>query len=300
MPRRPTPRKEPPKFRASWSGTLRFGLVSIPIEAVNAHTPEEGGTHFHQLHEECHSRIRYVKVCPIHGEVRNDEIVPGYEFARDQYVEVDPQELKALRSNRERSLNIDSFVSADAVDPVYLDGRMYFLIPDGENAREAYSVFLEGLRRQHKYGIGQVIFSGKEQAALVRPYDGVLLMSLLNYKNEIRAPEEVLGKLPAIGQSNKRTIQMVEQLIESWGKEKFDYSDYVDEYETKVRELIDAKVEGREIVAPEADAEPEVVNLMDALRRSMKSAPRSATTKSKPKPRAKATRGRRGRQRQAS
>jgi DNA end-binding protein Ku len=269
---------------------LRFGLVTIPVEAVNAHSTTEGSTHFHQLHEPCHSRIRYVKTCPIHGEVTKDEIISGYEYARDHYVEIEPDELDALRTEREKAFNIDNFVEPGEVDPMYFDGRMYYLIPDGEGAREPYAVFLEGLKRKNRCGVGQIVFSGKEQAALVRPHNGILVMALLNYENEMRTPDDVMGKLPTYHKTDK-TIRLVEQLIETWGKEKFDFSEYTDVYETKVRELIDAKVEGHEIVAPEEEDEPEVVNLMDAIRKSLKSNGSKAsgtkpTSRRKPKSRA--------------
>ncbi|MGQ0636595.1 MAG: Ku protein [Planctomycetaceae bacterium] len=121
------------KPRASWRGMLRFGLVAFPAEAFNAHLMEKDHV---QLRAECHSRIRYQKVCPIHGPVDSDEIVSGYEISRGRYVEIDENELDKAATDQERSLTIDAFVQADEVDPFYFDGRVYFLSPEGETAKE--------------------------------------------------------------------------------------------------------------------------------------------------------------------
>src|SRR5204862_2841179 len=149
--------KRPLKHRASWKGNLSFGLVSFPVQAFNALDPEQSDIHFHKLHATCHRRIHYEKVCPIHGRVSNDEIVSGYEYAKGKYVEIEPQELDALRTETERSLTIDAFVEPDAIDPIYFDGRMYYLAPDGTVAEEPYAVVTEALEREGRCGIGQVV-----------------------------------------------------------------------------------------------------------------------------------------------
>src|SRR5687767_3366341 len=120
-------RRKKTRWRASWKGQLQFGLVSFSVQAINARSPEEGDIHFHQLHAPCHNRIRYEKVCPVHGEVDNDDIVLGYEYARGKYVEMDSEELDQLRTEKERSLTIDSFIDPQEIDPIYFDGRMYYL-----------------------------------------------------------------------------------------------------------------------------------------------------------------------------
>src|SRR3712207_1055914 len=110
--------KRQAKHRASWRGHLSFGLVSFPVQAFNARDREQSDIHFHQLHAECHRRIHYEKVCPTHGTIPNDEIVSGYEYRPGKYVEIDPQELDAVRTQTERSLTIDAFVEPDAIDPI--------------------------------------------------------------------------------------------------------------------------------------------------------------------------------------
>jgi DNA end-binding protein Ku len=263
-----TTKKQPPKHRASWKGHLSFGLVSFPVQAFNARNREEGDIHFHQLHAGCHRRIRYEKVCPVHGQVTADEIVSGYEHRKGKYIEIDPEELDALRTESERSLTIDAFVEPDAIDPIYLDGRMYYLAPDGAAAAEPYAVIVEAMEREERYGVGQVVFSGKDQLALVRPLEGVLHMAMLNYDEEIRRPRDVVAasKSSHVG---GRKVQLAQTLVRSWFNRNFDFTAYDDRYREKVKELIDAKVAGRDIVAPEEEETPEVINLMDALKKSL-------------------------------
>jgi DNA end-binding protein Ku len=263
------------KVRASWKGMLRFGLVAFQVEAFNARRPEAGAVAFHQLHAECHNRIRYEKHCPVHGKVENNEIVSGYEYSRGRYVEVEAEELDALRTEHEKALTLDNFVEPEEIDPIYYDGRMYYLAPASAEAREPYAVFMAALEREGRYGVGQVVFSGKDQVVLLRPYNGALHMAMLNYPAEMRDAAEVVGTLPEIRGGDKQ-VRLAEQLIQSWGEEAFEYSDYTDPYLERVKELIDAKVEGRELVAPEEDEEPEVVNFMDALRKSMQRAPKTS------------------------
>jgi DNA end-binding protein Ku len=247
---------------------LRFGLVSFQVEAFNARKPEAGSIAFHQLHQKCHNRIHYEKVCPIHGKVDNDDIVSGYEYSRGRYVEIEPEELDDLRTEHEKALTIDNFVEPEEIDPVYYDGRMYYLVPKGAEAREPYAVFLAALERQGRYGVGQVVFSGKDQVVLIRPYQGALHMAMLNYDAEMREAAEVAGQLPNIRGTDKQ-VRLAEQLIQSWGDEDFNFADYRDPYLKRLKELIEAKIGGRELVVPEEEEEPEVVNFMDALRKSM-------------------------------
>jgi DNA end-binding protein Ku len=253
--------------RASWKGNVAFGLVSFPAQAWNAVNKQEGDIHFHQLHEACHSRIRHKKVCPTHGEVTSNEIISGYEYKKGKYVEIEPEELAALRTPSERALSIDAFVEPDAVDPLYFDGRMYYLLPDGPAADEAYAVMVQAMEREGYYGIGQMVFSGKEQLVLVRPLEGVLHLAMLNYDEEIRPPEAVA--LSHVPRNISRKVQLAQTLIRSWSRRDFDFTEYDDPYRQRVQELIEAKVEGREIVAPQEEEPAEVINLMDALKKSL-------------------------------
>src|SRR5688572_7414279 len=131
--------------RSSWKGFLRLSLVSVPVKAYTA-TASSGDIRLNQLHAECNSRIQYKKTCPIHGEVTNDQIVSGYEYAKGQYVVVDPDELEKLRTEADRAIKIDVFIKPEALDPLYLSGRSYYLLPDGPVAQKPYAVIIEGMQ----------------------------------------------------------------------------------------------------------------------------------------------------------
>lgn len=259
--------KKTPKTRSSWRGMLRFGLVVFPVEAFNAHARGHGPIAFHQLHSVCHSRIQYKKVCPIHGEVSNDEIISAYEYSKGKYVDFEPEELDKLRTEKERSLTIDAFIEPRELDPIYFDGRMYFLAPAAAEASEPYAVLARAMEHLGRDGVGEIVFSGKKEAVLVRTYAGSLQMAMLNYASEIEQP--AAAKTPRVAPSEK-SLALAEELIESWTEKKFDFSRYVDRFEEEVRRLIDAKIHGRDVVAAEEEEEqPSVLNLMDALKKSM-------------------------------
>ena len=280
MIKRRKPVKPKAKHRASWRGQLRFGLVSFEVQAVNARIKEQSDIHFHLLHEPDHQRIHYAKVCPKHGEVPNDEIVEGYEYAKGKYVEFDKQELDTLKTEQQRVLSIDAFVNAAEIDPLYFDGRMYYLIPAGAPASEPYALLQAAMERKKMWGIGQVVFSGREQLAVVRPLDGVLAMAMLNYDAEIRKPAEIRSDFsrPRIAPAK---LKLAEMLITRWQEEKLDFASYKDRYRQKVKEAVAAKSKGGTIEPPEEMA-PEVINLMDALKRSLQEAtPKRGPTKTR-------------------
>jgi DNA end-binding protein Ku len=257
--------------RASWKGNLVFGLVTFPVQAVNALNRQEGDIHFHQLHAGCHRRIQYQKMCPVHGELTQDDIVSGYEFKKGKYVEITPEELESMRTDEQRALSIDAFVDPDAVDPLYFDGRMYYLLPDGNAALEPYAVVLGAMQHENRYGIGQLVLSGKKQLALIRPLKSVLHMAMLNYDEELKSPDELApARLP---RADARKLKLAKSLISQWSTDEFDFGGYDDEYRDRLQELIDAKLEGREIVATEAPEPAAAVNLMEALKQSLSSRP---------------------------
>jgi DNA end-binding protein Ku len=254
--------------RFSWKAFLRLSLVTVPVKGYNAVQSGGGEIHLHQLHEPCHSRIRYKKVCPIHGEVPNNEIVSGYEFAKDQYVVIDKADLEKLQPEAEKAINLETFVSPDTVDQLYLDGRSYYLVPDGPVGRKPYAVLHQAMVEAKRYAIGEGTFGGKQELVLVRPLDGLLALEMLHHAAEMRAPvdlDEDLS-LPEVG---KQELKLAQTLIDASTSKKFDLSKYENRYTESLKALIDAKVEGKELVAPPQVEEPQVINIMDALRQSV-------------------------------
>ncbi len=255
--------------RSSWKGYLRLSLVSVPVQAFNAAASGGGEVHFHQLHSLCHSRIRYQKVCPVHGEVSNDEIVMGYEHEKGKYVVVDDQEVKSQKGNSDRVVNIDTFVPQGAIDPVYFEGRTYYLLPDGPMGHQPYAVLVKALREQKRWAVGQATLFGREQLVM-RSMDDILCLEMLHYHDQLRAPREFTGdlSLPAV---KKEELRLANKLIEASTEGKFDIkAGYEDAYTNKLKKaLIESKVEDREIVGARAAGEAPVINLMDALRKSV-------------------------------
>lgn len=260
-------RKTRAKFRASWRGQLRFGLVSFEVQAVNAANKEHAEVHFHLLHEPDHERIHYAKICPKHGEVNNEEIVEGYEYAKGRYIEFAKEELDTLRSDQEKALTIDAFVPPEAVDPIYFDGRMYYLMPSKPDDSEPYALLEAAMSKNNRWAVGQVVFSGREQLAIVRPMNGLLVMAMLNYAAEIREPEEVKAEFTR-ARTTPRKQRLAEDLVTKWQDKHFDLTAYKDRYRQKVQHAIEAKEKGLPLEPPEEE-EPEVINLMDALQQSV-------------------------------
>jgi DNA end-binding protein Ku len=253
--------------RPSWSGFLRFNLISIPVKGYNATNSGGGRIGFHMLHSTCHSRIRYKKVCPIHGEVNNDEIVSGYETAKGQYVTVEKEERSALKAEDEKTITIDTFIKAGSIDPLYFSGRSYFLVPDGKVAKKPYAVLHAAMKNEHRHAVAQVVFAGRAQVAVVRPADGVLAMTLLAYESELKRPQDFEDEVTG-GSASAEERKLAETLIDASTAEDFDLSRYKDEYSTRLTRLVEGKSRKKRHATVDEEA-PAVINLMDALRKSL-------------------------------
>ena len=251
--------------RPTWKGYLKISLVNIPIKVFPA--TDAGATlSFNQLHAECQTRIQQKRWCPhCEREVPNTDIVKGYEFEKGRYVIVDEEDVEKVRVESTRVINLEKFTDDTAIDPIYLE-RPYYLAPDGPVAREAFSVIREGMKG--KAGIGKVALYGREYLVKVQPREKGLIMYTLRHANEIRSMEAIdeLTDMPATVKPEE--VKLARQVIGTFEGD-VDFQAYRDDYQVGLREIIDAKIEGREIVAQEIEAPPKVVNLMDALRKSL-------------------------------
>lgn len=268
--------------RFSWKGHLKISLVSVPVKAFNAATEASRGITLHQLHEECNSRIRYKKVCPIHGEVPNDEIVTGYEYSKGQYVVIDRND---LRAEADKSISVDAFVDADCIDCLYHSGKNFYLIPDGPVGQKPYALIRESMEEGNLHAVGQVVMNNKEHVVLLRPIGRVLTMTILEYKTDVKEPAGFEDEIPEI-KTSAQEQKLTKQLIEGMVEKKFDLGAYRDEYTKKMTEMIEAKVEGREWVTPPAAEQADVINLMDALKKSVQqvATPKAAAESNDKKP----------------
>jgi len=251
--------------RPTWKGYLKISLVNIPIKVFPA--TDTGATlSFNQLHAECQTRIQQKRWCPrCEREVPNTDIVKGFEFEKGRYVVVGDEDLDKVRVESTRVINLERFTEADAIDPIYLE-RPYYLAPDGAVARDAFAVIREGMKG--KAGIGKLALYGREYLIKVQPRERGLVMYTLRHANEIRSMDAIdeLADMPDTVKPDE--VKLARQVIGTFEGD-LDFSAYRDEYQDGLREIIDAKIEGREVVAPEVEAPPKVVNLMDALRKSL-------------------------------
>lgn len=254
--------------RSQWRGFLKFSLVSVPVKGYGVLVSGGGGIQLNQLHAECKRRVQYKKCCPVHGELTSDHIVSGYEFAKDQYVVIDTDELDKLRTEDDKAIRIDRFLPRDAIDPMYLSGKNYFLVPEGPVGQNAFQVTYQGMLETGRYAIAQVVLHGKEQLVLLRPHQGVLVMSVLNYSSQLVSPMALSDELPK-GPVNAQELQLAHTLIEASASDHADLGKYTDVYIDKLARLIEAKVAGKELVGPPPSEEVSVLSLMDALKQSV-------------------------------
>jgi DNA end-binding protein Ku len=253
--------------RPTWKGYLKISLVTIPIKVFPA--TDAGATiSFNQLHAECKTRIQQKRWCPkCEREVPNTDIVKGYEFEKGNYVVVDEEDVEKVRVDSTRVINLEKFTEDTAIDPIYLE-RPYYLAPDGPVASEAFAVVREGM--EGKAGIGKVALYGREYLVKVQPRERGLIMYTLRHADEIRAMDAIdeLGGVPVKVKAEE--VKLARQVMSTFEGE-VDFKAYRDEYQDGLRQIIDAKIEGREVVVPEVEAPPKVVNLMEALRKSLDS-----------------------------
>jgi len=253
-----------PGARPIWSGFISFGLVNIPIKVVAA--IREKGVHFHQLHEKDSSRIQYRTYCAQEEkEVPKSEIVKGYEVGAGQYVVVSENELRALEPKATRGLEIVNFVRADEVDPLFYD-RGYYVVPD-KNADKAYLLLLDAMKKTGMAALAKMVMRAKEYIAIVRPEKNVLSLETMHFADEVVRPQDLgldLKATPSEAESRMAT-QLVQSLAAS-----FDPAKIKDDYRLAVMDLIDKKSQGQEVVLePQAREEPEVIDLMSALQKSI-------------------------------
>src|SRR6185436_2144038 len=261
--------------RATWKGFLKISLVNIPIKVFPA-TESSGSISFNQLHAECQTRIQQKRWCPhCTREVPNTEIVKGYEFEKGQYVILEEEDFDKVRPESTRVIDLVQFADDSAIDPMYVD-RTYYLAPDGRMAVEAFAVMREGMKG--KVGVGKLALYGREYLVAVRPHDRGIVMHTLHHAAEIRSID-VVEELSSVPEKVKpEEIRLAKQVIETFAA-PLNLSDYKDEYREGLQKIIEAKVAGEEIVTPEAEAPPKVVNLMEALKKSLDAV---STTKKKP------------------
>jgi DNA end-binding protein Ku len=253
--------------RPTWKGYLKISLVNIPVKVFPA--TDAGATlSFNQLHAKCQTRIQMKRWCPhCEQEVPNTDIVKGFEFEKGKYVVVDDEDFDKVRVESTRVINLETFTDADSIDPIYLE-RPYYLAPDGPVAKQAFAVIRDGMKG--KAGIGKVALYGREYLIKVQPREKGLVMYTLRHASEIRSMDAIdeLADMPESVKPDE--VKLAKQVMSTF-EGPVDLKTIKDEYQEGLRGIIDAKIEGRDVVMPEVEEPPKVVNLMEALRKSLDS-----------------------------
>lgn len=251
--------------RPTWQGYLRLSLVSCPVALYTA-TSRSGEVHFNMLHKDTHNRIRMIPTDPESGPVDRSEIVKGYEIEKGRYVVITDEEIKAVRLSTTRTLDIERFVGEDEIDRLYWNDP-YFLAPDGDMAVEAFAVIREAMKKEGRVALGRLVMHQRERLMALEARDKGILAYTIRNKREVKQPEDIFGSIPEV----KPPAQMVEiaaKIIDQL-EGPFDPSQFNDRYEDALRALIKEKEKGHSVTAPQQPQEAEVIDLMEALRRSL-------------------------------
>jgi DNA end-binding protein Ku len=260
--------------RPIWSGTISFGLVSIPVRMLTATSSRE--LRFHFVDRRDLEPIGYDKVRKDTGEhVDPDDVVRAFELEQGRFVPIEPEDLDRLDVELTHSVDICDFVCLDEIDPIYFR-QAYYLVPQ-EGGEKPYQLLVRALDETGRVGIAKVVIRNKQHLACLRPWEGVLVLETMYYAEEVRRPAEVAGEAAAGDGLRKAEVEMAKSLVENLSAE-FDPERYDDTYRSELLELIRSKAEGTPLPEP-AEEEPQVVDLMQALRESVERTQRSRARK---------------------
>lgn len=287
-------------MRTTWNGSISFGLVNIPVGLAPATKPaaRQADVSFRMLHRECGTPIKQKRWCPVHErDVEADELVRGWEVAKGEFVIVEEADLEAIaQQDTSRSIEITRFVELDEVDPIFFD-RTYYLVPaSAPAARRPYVLLLDAMRETGTAGIGRFVLAGKEKLCLIRPKGDALALETLFLAEDVHAQAEI-DEAVSETDVKKAELDLARQVIESLAGD-FDPKELKSEYRRDLQAMLEAKLAGEEIARPEPVPEAPVVDLMEALKRSVAEAKqrkpaapqaKSRTSKSSSAPRRRAT-----------
>lgn len=262
-----------------WKGALTFGLLSIPIRLYAAARSQR--TSLHQLHAKCHTRLRQPLFCPTCNRiVKRDEVVKGFEYEKGQYVIVDKDDLKKITPESGRAMEILAFVRQEQIDPIYFDSS-YVALPD-KDAHKPYQLLLKALEETQRVGIAQFTMHQRAYTVFIRPRDHGITIHTMYYQNEIRQVAGY-GEISKNLQIKPQEMKLAEQLVESLA-EDFWPEQYHDTYQEQLRALVEAKQKGKTFTEKVPAKPGKVIDMMEALRRSVHQAEETAPKRRKPGP----------------
>jgi DNA end-binding protein Ku len=265
--------------RAYWKGYLKLSLVSCPISLFPATSGREKIS-FHQLNRNTGNRIRYRKVDAESGDdVEAADIIKGYEVSKGDYITLEPEELEAIALDSKRTIEIDEFVPKEEIDDLYL-ADPYYVVPDGDVGQQAFAVIREAIRKEGMVAIGKVVFTSREHIIALEPREKGMMGVTLRYPYEVRKPDEYFADI-ADEKIPKDMLELATHIVET-KRGKFEPDKFADEYEGALKDLLRKKQKGEKIEAAKERAPSNVINLMDALRGSVKAEGGRAPGRSSP------------------
>jgi DNA end-binding protein Ku len=250
--------------RSTGSGTISFGLVSIPIKLYTATSAQSIGFNF--VHQKCGGRVKMQYHCPVDNEVvERKDLIRGYEIAKDKYVTFTEDELKKLEGERSDRLDIVEFVPADSVDFIYIESTVY--LGPGKGGDRAYALLSDAMTRTGRVAIGRYGARGKEQLVMLRPYKGGIVMHQVYYADEVRSMDDVEYSTNVPFKPVEQ--ELADKLIEQLSGDKFSPEKYSDDYRERVRSAVEQKAAGIEVTAPPEQPQAQIIDLFEALKRSL-------------------------------
>lgn len=256
--------------RASWTGQLKCSLVAVPVRLYNAVSSSHRIT-LNQLHKKTHRRLRQQMVDPEEGATERTDIVKGYEYEKGKYVIIDEADMERIKLETNKVIDIVQFIDADELDSMYLNNP-YFVAPDGPVAEEAFRVIREAMKATNKVGVGRVVMTNREHIVTLRHEGKGLMLTTLRYASEVRSAEPYFEGIKN-GDIDKAQLQLAKQLIDSMAT-PFDPSQFNDRYQDALMDVIKAKIDGSEPVIAQEEEVGKVINLMEALKKSVANAPK--------------------------
>lgn len=252
--------------RPSWTGHLRFSLVTIPVQLYSG-SRSTRNIPLHQIHKSTGKRVHNQPTVEGVGKIDKESIVKGYEYTKGRHVVLTPDELDKIRLPTNKTINITEFADAAEIDAIYYD-RPYYVVPQGDIAMEAYGVFHEALKKTGKVAIGEVVLAGKEHLVSIKPYGKGMILETLRYSDEVRSAHGHFEDLKA-PKADKEQLALAVSLIKKKSK-KFNPENFDDSYETALHELIERKLKKLPIEKEKEDYDSSnVISLMDALKKSL-------------------------------
>ena len=257
--------------RPTWRGHLRLSLVTCPVELYTG-TNAASDVHFHLINPKTNNRIKMITTDPDTGPVNRSDLVKGYEVEKGRYVLLTDEEIKSVKLESTKTIDIERFVPADEIDRIYWNAP-YYLAPDGKMAVEAYAVIREAMRASGQIALGRVVMSTRERLMALEPRDEGIVAYSLRSHDEVRRPEDVFERIPDV-KIDKAMVSIALKIIEQQ-EGPFDPEQFTDRYEEALRKLIASKEKGKKPVAVEEPEDTNVVDLMAALRASLQGGKRT-------------------------